>query len=417
MDVVETAIRNAFEKGDAADRAFREKVYRSAFAALDRALKANTNVTVETAIKRRKNLQARIAKIESEFISAGSQVAPEISAVDDTQAEEAPANVELDNSGPSASAMAPEVTVDQGHQTGWQEPVVDISASPEPAMDMPVDLAPVMDRPFETAPARSAAREFGGDIRAERDFPANNGAGNGEQLSAVEGELPTLPERVVEPERRRRYPAVFAAVTMLSLGAIGLWWAYDTGLFKTAAEIDTSVPKPLPSTGNEDFDPDEEPVREPAKPGAANGERAWINVFSPGDPTQVSAPGDTNAQVMESESGSFIRIRSGSSGSAVTFDVGQGVLEQLAGKRAVFVIVARAEEGKETQISVDCNFGELGDCGRKRYAVGYQQGEFLFEIDLPNKRPGAGGSIAINSDIANQGRAIDVFEIKASVAR
>ncbi|MGO4842547.1 hypothetical protein AB4144_60790, partial [Rhizobiaceae sp. 2RAB30] len=97
--------------------------------------------------------------------------------------------------------------------------------------------------------------------------------------------------------------------------------------------------------------------------------------------------------------------------------VGQGVLEQLAGKRAVFDIVARAEEGKETQISVDCNFGELGGCGRKRYAVGYEKGEFLFEIELPNKRPGAEGTIAVNSDIANGGKAIDVYEIKVSPAQ
>ncbi|TIT51293.1 MAG: hypothetical protein E5W72_11680, partial [Mesorhizobium sp.] len=38
LDAIEKAIRNAFEKGNAEDRTFRERVYRSAFAALDRAL-------------------------------------------------------------------------------------------------------------------------------------------------------------------------------------------------------------------------------------------------------------------------------------------------------------------------------------------------------------------------------------------
>mgnify|MGYP000937047024 CR=1 FL=1 len=70
MDAIEKAIRNAFEKGNADDRAFREKVYRSAFAALDRALQANPGVTVEVAIKRRKAMQAKIAEIESEFLPA-----------------------------------------------------------------------------------------------------------------------------------------------------------------------------------------------------------------------------------------------------------------------------------------------------------------------------------------------------------
>ena len=118
---------------------------------------------------------------------------------------------------------------------------------------------------------------------------------------------------------------------------------------------------------------------------------------------------------MKDDSGDFLRIRSGPSGSAIVFDVPQGVLEQIAGKHAVFDIVARAEEGKSTQISIDCNFGELGDCGRKRYEVGYEKGDFLFEIELPKKAPGAEGTIAITSDIDNAGKAIDVYEIKVSV--
>ena len=56
MDVIEKAIRAAFEKGDASNREFRERVYRQAFAALDRALQGNPGVTVETAMARRKKL-------------------------------------------------------------------------------------------------------------------------------------------------------------------------------------------------------------------------------------------------------------------------------------------------------------------------------------------------------------------------
>lgn len=403
--MIETAIRNAFEKGDATDRAFREKVYRSAFAALDRALKGNPNVTVEAAINRRKNLQARIAEIESEFIPAVStpvpeaEVAPEVPAREmevapEISAREAPASIEIDGLDRHVAVAAPEVTVDRGQERR------------EPALDAPV-----------RAEQPSAGARGGDDIRVEPRLPTGNVAENRTQPAVVEAELPAQTERVVEPERRRRYPAIFTAVTLLSLAVIGAWWGYNTGLFKTPEEIDTSVPNPPATIGEEDFDPDEEPVGEPARPGETDAQRDWINVFSPDDPTQVNAPGDTQAEIMEDETGSFMRIRSGTSGSAITFDVGQGVLEQLAGKRVVFDIVARAEEGEETQISVDCNFGELGGCGRKRYAVGYEQGEFLFEIELPNKRPGSEGSIAINSDISNQGKAIDVYEIKASVAQ
>jgi hypothetical protein len=118
---------------------------------------------------------------------------------------------------------------------------------------------------------------------------------------------------------------------------------------------------------------------------------------------------------MQDDTGSFLRVRSGNSGSAVSFDVGQGILETLAGKHAVFDILARAEDGKQTQISVDCNFGELGDCGRRRYAVGHQSNEYLFDVQFPDKRPGAAGTIAVNSDFDGQGKSVDIYEIRVSV--
>ncbi|MEP1516838.1 MAG: hypothetical protein ABJK32_12285, partial [Nitratireductor sp.] len=45
LNPIEKAIRNALDKGDAGDRAFREKVYRSVHAALERTLQANPGVT------------------------------------------------------------------------------------------------------------------------------------------------------------------------------------------------------------------------------------------------------------------------------------------------------------------------------------------------------------------------------------
>ena len=179
-----------------------------------------------------------------------------------------------------------------------------------------------------------------------------------------------------------------------------------SGLFRLPGEVRSSQPATVVDGGTEGA---------LQTPGAADQGRDWITVFSPSDPTHVNAPSDAKAQVMEDESGSFLRVRSGSSGSAVSFDVGQGVLEQLTGKHAVFDIVARSEEGKPTQMSVDCNFGELGDCGRKRYAVGQQRNEYLFDVALPDKRPGAAGTIAVNSDFENQGKAVDIYEIRVSV--
>ena len=37
------------------------------------------------------------------------------------------------------------------------------------------------------------------------------------------------------------------------------------------------------------------------------------------------------------------------------------------------------------------------------------------DVQLPANRPGAAGSIAINSDFSNEGKAVDIYEIKVSV--
>ncbi|RWH07174.1 MAG: hypothetical protein EOQ73_02780, partial [Mesorhizobium sp.] len=225
------------------------------------------------------------------------------------------------------------------------------------------------------------------------------------------------PDRDERRIRGRRLPltAIFVAATLLAAAGIGLYFAKQTGVFKTAAELNTGPPEPTPTLEDEDSSQPAE-TGSPQKPGEADQSKNWINVFSPSDPTHVSTPSDAAADVMKDDTGQFLRVRSGASGSAIAFDVGQGVLEKLAGKHAMFDIIARSEEGKETQISVDCNFGELGDCGRKRYAVGDERNEYLFDVQFPNKHPGAAGTIAVNSDFDKQGKSVDIYEIRVSIA-
>jgi hypothetical protein len=351
LDPIETAIRNALEKGDAEDKGFRERVYRKAFEALDRALQANPALTVEAAINRRKKLQAKIAEIETEFIPA---VAPSPEPMADDPLD-GPINLSL-TAGDHAGDVPTGIAVDPAGPGG-----------------APLHL-----------------RETGPGVQADPD--------------------------PVRARRRRRRPVVwlFIAVTLLAALGLGGWFALDTGLFLSAEQRDTSVPNP-PNTGTEDFIPEnEEP---PVLAGTVDPNRQWITIFEAESATSVSAPSDATAEAMSDESGKFLRIRSGATGAGVVFDVGQGVLERIAGKKATFDIAARAdEEGQRTEMSVDCNFGELGDCGRKRYAVGYERADYLFEVTLPQTQPGAGGTIAIISDFTNAGRAVDIYEIKVSVS-
>ncbi|WP_296745403.1 hypothetical protein [Mesorhizobium sp.] len=386
MDAIEKAIRNAFEKGNPEDRAFRERVYRSAFAALDRVLQANPNVTVEAAIGRRKAVQAKIAEIESEFLPA----VPDVT---------------LPPQGAEPTGSAPEPMVDAPRQATAQP-----ASSPAITVDGPVQSdasdAPrsrVLPRVPDIMPAETALP----DAPMLDDSPGAR-VGNGAEVA---------PDRDERRIRGRRLPltAIFVVATLVAAAGIGLYFAKQTGVFKTAAQLNTGPPEATPTLDSEDSSQPGE-TGSPQKPGEADQSKNWINVFSPSDPTHVSAPADASAEVTKDDTGQFLRIRSGASGSAIAFDVGQGVLEKLAGKHAMFDIIARSEEGKDTQISVDCNFGDLGDCGRKRYAVGQQRNEYLFDVQFPNKHPGAAGTIAINSDFDKQGKAVDIYEIRVSIA-
>ncbi len=378
MDPVEKAIRNALEKGNAEDRAFRERVYRSAFAALERATQSQPQLTVEMAIKRRQNLQAKITNIESEFLPAAPALpvqpgeVPVISLDEPPAAVEAP-TVEAPATPAGDAGVAPSVALDRQEETAAEAPSVDFGVGPEPE--------PVL---AGSSPAATVAPD-----RDER-----------------------------RARKRRPLAAAFVILTLVCAAAIGGLWAYQTGLLKLGSEQQPAPPEIVQE--EEDFDPAQEVPLQPGESGTLGEEstqelRNWITVFSPDDPSAANAPSGATAEVSEDESGRFMRIRSGNTGSAVVFDVGQGVLEQIVGKKAVFDISARSEDGTQTQISISCDFGELGDCGRKRYAVGYERGEYLFDVQLSGNRPGAAGSIAINSDFSNEGKAVDIYEIKVSV--
>jgi hypothetical protein len=377
LDPVEKAIRNALEKGNAEDRAFREKVYRSAFAALERATQAHPELTVEMAIRRRQNLQAKITSIESEYLPA----APALP----IHPGEVP-SVSLDE--PEAVSWAPSVEAPAAEAGGEAAPSVALDSEPQPTADAP-------------------AVDVGSGPAAEPVLAGSSPAAT------------VAPDRDERRARKRRpLAAAFVVVTLLCAAAIGGWWAYQTGLLKLPEAQQPAPPEIVQQ--EEDFDPAEEVPLQPGEPSTVEGAgtqelRNWITVFSPDDPSGVNAPSGATAEVNEDESGEFMRIRSGTTGSAVVFDVGQGILEQIAGKKAVFDISARAEDGTQTQVSISCDFGEMGDCGRKRYAVGYERGEYLFDVELPANRPSAGGSIAINSDFSNEGKAVDIYEIRVSV--
>ncbi len=343
MDAIEKAIRNALEKGDAGSQAYRERVYNSAFAALERALSTRESISPEAAEQRRKNLRAKIIEIETEFVPATDRPSEEVS-----------------------------------------------TAEPAPAVEASQPVA---------APAEPPSVDSGDRLQPP-----------GEQSQDTQSEIvaDTRP-------RRRPFATMFIIVLLLAAIGTGAWWTIQSGILVPADERNGSVPNPPPELNGENFRP--EKILD-GDDGTENSDipRDWITIFEPDNSTEVTVPGGTDARLVERDGENYLRI-STSGEAEILFDIGEGTLERIAGGQALFSISARAQEEEVTQISVACDLGELGNCGRKRYEVGAAISELLFELELPGREPGAAGTVAINPDISGSGRMLDIKDIRVAITQ
>jgi hypothetical protein len=346
LDPIEKAIRNALAKGNADDRAFREKVYRSAFAALQKALDANPNVNAEVADHRRRALSARISEIESEFIPAIEPVA-------------AP------SPSPTAQRTAP-------------------PPAPSPAADTGLALDED-DRALHRSHVHARAR-----TRAEH-----------------EAETVLVRSRAATNRRGLRWGVTTAAAAI----AVGLgWWiAHDIGVLGGA---DRQVAATAPSSAQPPAtaEPQAPPRASLSQSDVMSGD--WIAVFEPTDALDVTAASGATAELRDDDNGPFIRVTA-PAGGTVTFSVGPGLMANLSGRRAIFAIVASAEDEQETEFLVECDFSGISDCGRRRYLAGQTRSDFLFETELATGATSA-GTISINPDISGQGKALEIRAIRVS---
>ncbi len=367
VDAIENAIRSALEKGDASRRDFRVRVYRSAFAALERSLQSNPQLAAADVKRRKDALSAKISGIESEYIPA---VAPQQPASPAGVAPEMETELRATRDVPPVSAGAP---LDAGG-LDW------------------IERDPV----------------FAGE-RRRRDEPA------AEELPSDYIE-PSITRHDRPPRQRGRLASILVAAMILCALAVGGWMVWQGGFF--GGNGGGAIPDQAAGRADEAAGEKAESAAQAPPPLSESAEpEEWVPVFDPADPTTVTAPAGATARIMAADDVEFIRIRSGGSGAPIAFDVPAGVLEQVAGGRALFSIRAQAQPGEETQISIACDFGALGDCGRKRFLVGITQEEFLFDVDFPQVRPESGGTISISSDVEGSGRSVDIFAIRVSPAR
>lgn len=265
----------------------------------------------------------------------------------------------------------------------------------EHSLGVPESIDPVLgDSSVEAGPALDAA-----DIRTDSKKKKRGSARSGTASDYDAG--------VSRKDRKktRSSPLISVGIPVLVIVVLGL---IGFSLYNSFADFTRgNGSSPLLTENNM------APIKEGEDPEGRN----WINIFTPTDATRMSVQGGAKADIMREGTNSFVRVQSNGVNDTVTFDVGEGVLNQLAGKKATFDIVARSDDGKTTQMSVNCDFAGLGDCGRRRYDVRDSVGDFLFDQEFQaGQAAGRAGKITINSDLSSSGKAVDIFAIRVTTA-
>ena len=219
-----------------------------------------------------------------------------------------------------------------------------------------------------------------------------------------------------EPKKKRRrerhvFASAFSSLVLLSFLGIGVWWLIDSGAFD--ADWDTSVPNPPPNVSSEDYSGEGSAPR-PLNP-ESGFSGAWTTIYAPRSGDPLSTGSLASAAITDTETGPVLTITSADGGDdgEVSLPISASALQEMAGRPSVMAITVRAATDETTPFYIKCDFGTLGDCGRRRFNAESQPTDALIELDFSRQMaPSASGTISINSDITGIGRPIQIFAIR-----
>ncbi len=203
-----------------------------------------------------------------------------------------------------------------------------------------------------------------------------------------------------KPKKRKKsriFSLALPVAFLVTAGFIG-WSLYNS--FVTIGPVGNA---PLAQSGNAG----------PVMQGNEADSKDWVTIFTPAQPDRISVQGKATAEIGGSGNARYVRIKSPTAADTASFDIGQGVLDQLEGKQATFEVMVRSDDGGTVQMSVSCDLGSLGDCGRKRYDVTDQQSSLLFDLPVPEvSSANSSGRLVLTSDINGTGKSIDIYTIR-----
>ena len=207
--------------------------------------------------------------------------------------------------------------------------------------------------------------------------------------------------------RERRPYAMVLLWTIILVGiGVAIWWAINFGPALLQQQLGGSVPNPGQTIESGQFVPD--------------AEAGWITAFNPReDSTNIELNGRGSAELTQDEDTGFIRLTSSTGGndSNMKILIPRGVMLPLKGEAATFEVLIKSASEEPHEFAVFCEFSDMGSCGRKRFTANSKLEAQIFDVIINNVglSEGKDAYLSISTDIAGEGRAIDLYAIRVRV--
>ncbi|TPW25956.1 hypothetical protein [Pararhizobium mangrovi] len=142
---------------------------------------------------------------------------------------------------------------------------------------------------------------------------------------------------------------------------------------------------------------------------------AWKPILAPGDDAVKGSaePGpDASIRPVSAERGAALRLISKNPDESgdIRIRIPAETLSFMAGRVTTVALNLRGVSGKGAEVAIECDFGALGDCSRRRFTIDPEMTDVVFDVDLTGKSAAqAAGSLLINTDIGGNPSPVDLF--------
>ena len=353
----ENLIRGAMEGKDSSSPEVRERIYRSSRNALKRMIESNRGLTVEAALREQNALETAIGKIEEEFSQAALKRLNESGTRDPLQELK-----QILSTGPRGREIFPP------------------DPDQEPEFQATKTFPPNVDTPNKGASGNAGMQSSDNSLAPQA-------------VPAVDHEFQNVPDRPL-PQAFSRRRKIQKRVTWLIVLLVTLALLVWLGVFLYNGVINGTL---LSGYGpNNDLGPSSEQAQS----------EGYIIIVEPGDLSSLITAERGEAEIVNALNTNVIRMTSVRDDNnrqeparPILLKLRPGILAQISEKTATFELYAKSGSAEPAQFTVECLFGNIGTCGRKRFRVGAQPEASVFAVEfdrITNLQRDA--FIAINTD-------------------